>query len=294
MGDNIISQQKSRKLTMGGVIGTVLILFGLILLFTKVSAALLFIVSGLILFPSIQLAISKWIKVELSKGVRALAAIVMIVVAVVLLPNPANDQTPVSTSEVVPTSQQEIVKPTTATKPAPKTATSASVPAPQPQAPTVPQFRDGNFVVGTDIQPGTYRTRKASSGCYYSRLSGFGGSFSEIISNENTDAPAVVTIAATDKGFKSTRCGTWTQDLSAITTSQTSFGDGIFIVGTDLQVGTYRSTGGSSCYYSRLKDFSSTISGIISNDNTSDSAIVTIAASDTGFKSTRCGTWTKI
>jgi len=157
-----------------------------------------------------------------------------------------------------------------------------------------PHFGDGNHIVGTDIQPGTYRTRKASSGCYYSRLNGFGGSLSEIISNENTDAPAVITIATTDKGFKSTRCGTWTQDLSAITSDQTAFGDGIFIIGTDIQAGTYKSSGSNSCYYSRLRGFSGSLGDIISNENTDSSAVVTIASSDKGFKSTRCGTWTKL
>jgi len=158
----------------------------------------------------------------------------------------------------------------------------------------VPHFEDGNFIVGTDIEPGTYRTRKASSGCYYSRLSGFGGSLDEIISNENTDSPAVVTIADTDKGFKSNRCGLWTQDLSAITEDETTFGDGIFIVGTDIEPGTYKSTGGQSCYYSRLSGFGGSLGEIISNENTDSSAIVTIASSDKGFKSSRCGTWTKV
>lgn len=88
-------------------------------------------------------------------------------------------------------------------------AKTETAPTPQSQTPSVPQFKDGNYIVGADIQPGTYRTRKGSSDCYYSRLSGFGGSLSEIISNENTDAPAVITIAAADKGFKSSRCGTW-------------------------------------------------------------------------------------
>ncbi len=157
-----------------------------------------------------------------------------------------------------------------------------------------PHFGDGNHIVGTDIQPGTYRTRVASSGCYYSRLSGFGGSLSEIIANENTDAPAVVTIAATDKGFKSSRCGIWTQDLSAITTDQTTFGDGIFIIGTDISPGTYRSSGSEGCYYSRLRGFSGALGDIIANENTDSSAVVTIAATDKGFKSSRCGTWTKI
>lgn len=176
-----------------------------------------------------------------------------------------------------------------------KQPTKASVT--QPASPTTAagaQFKDGDHIVGTDIQAGTYRTRKGSSGCYYARLSGFSGELDDIITNENTDAPAIITIAPTDKGFKSSRCGTWTQDLSAITTSRTSFGDGVFIVGTDIEAGTYKSTGGSFCYYSRLSGFTGELEDIISNENTTSSAIVTISASDKGFKSARCGTWTKI
>lgn len=164
----------------------------------------------------------------------------------------------------------------------------------QPTEDPNPHFNDGIFEVGKDIQAGTYRTRTGSSGCYYSRLSGFGGSFDEIISNENTDYPTVVTIATTDKGFKSSRCGTWTQNLSQITESKTSFSDGIYIVGTDIEPGKYKNVGQEGCYYSRLSGFTGSIGNIISNENTDDPAIVTIAATDKGFKSSRCGTWTKI
>lgn len=163
---------------------------------------------------------------------------------------------------------------------------------PTPTTDPNPHFGDGAFTVGKDIQPGAYRTRTGSSGCYYARLSGFSGELSEIISNENTDYPAVVTIEATDKGFKSSRCGTWTQDLSQITKSKTTFGDGIYIVGTDIQPGTYKSSGQSGCYYSRLAGFSGSLGDIISNENTDTAAIVTIASADRGFKSSRCATWT--
>lgn len=157
-----------------------------------------------------------------------------------------------------------------------------------------PHFSDGNYEVGADIQPGTYRTRKASSGCYYARLRGFSGSLGDIISNENTYYPSVVTIEPTDKGFKSSGCGTWTQDLSAITESQTTFNDGILIVGTDILSGTYKSSGGEGCYYARLKGFTGSLGSIIANENTDTSAIVTISSTDKGFKSSGCGMWTKM
>lgn len=165
----------------------------------------------------------------------------------------------------------------------------------QPAASSHQTFGDGQQVVGKDIQAGTYRTRTSSSSCYWEREKDFAGNLSSILANDNTDAPAVVTILATDKGFKSTNCGTWTDDLSAITSSQTSFGDGTFIVGTDMQPGTYHSSGQTGCYWERELDFTGGGAGsILANDNTNTAATVTIAATDQGFKSHNCGTWTKV
>ena len=47
-----------------------------------------------------------------------------------------------------------------------------------------------------------------------------------------------------------------------------SFGDGTFIVNNDIQPGTYKNSGGDSCYYARLKGFGGTVGDIIANDNT--------------------------
>jgi len=157
-----------------------------------------------------------------------------------------------------------------------------------------PHFDDGTHQVGSDIQPGTYRTREGSSGCYYARLAGFSGELDEILANDNTNDPAIITIAPTDAGFESRKCATWTQDLSAITDSTTSFEDGTYIVGTDVEPGTYRSSGSSGCYYARLSGFSGGLENLIANDNTDAPAVVEIAPTDAGFESKRCGTWTKI
>jgi sugar-specific transcriptional regulator TrmB len=155
-------------------------------------------------------------------------------------------------------------------------------------------FGDGTYQVGTDIQPGTYRTREGSPGCYYERLSGFSGEMNEILANGVTDAPAIVTIKPTDAGFQSQGCGTWTKDLSAITESETSFGEGAYIVGTDIEPGTYRSSGSSGCYYERLSDFTGDMNSIIANGVTDAPAVVTIAPTDAGFQSSDCGTWSKL
>ncbi|MGC0142114.1 hypothetical protein [Pseudactinotalea sp. Z1732] len=69
-------------------------------------------------------------------------------------------------------------------------------------------FGNGTWRVGEDIEPGTYRT-DGGSGCYWERLSGFSGEFSDIISNDFTSGPSTVTIQGSDAGFSSQGCGTW-------------------------------------------------------------------------------------
>ncbi len=155
-------------------------------------------------------------------------------------------------------------------------------------------FRDGEYIVGTDIKSGTYRTRVASSGCYYARLSGFSATDNDIIANDFVSGSAIVTIAASDKGFQTIDCGIWTNNLSAITKNKTTFSDGEYIVGTDIKPGTYRTPGTSSgCYYARLSGFSGTDNDIIANDFVNGPAIVTIAGKDKGFQAANCGTWKK-
>ena len=68
---------------------------------------------------------------------------------------------------------------------------------------------DGIFIVGTDIQPGTY----ASAGpvengtCYWKRMADLHGG--DIIDNAFTKKPQAVAIDATDKAFKTSGCQPW-------------------------------------------------------------------------------------
>jgi zinc-ribbon domain len=165
---------------------------------------------------------------------------------------------------------------------------------PEPQKPSFANFGAGTYQVGADIQPGTYRTRVGSPNCYWERLKNFRGGINGILANGGTSAPGIVTIEPTDVGFHSEGCGTWTKDLSAITTSKTSFGAGAYIVGTDIEPGTYRNSGGNNCYYERLRGFNGGMNAIIANGGSNHPSIVTIAPTDAGFQSQGCGTWTKL
>jgi hypothetical protein len=154
-------------------------------------------------------------------------------------------------------------------------------------------FRGGTKRVGVDISAGTYRTRVAVADCYWERLRGFSGDFDDIIANDFSSGYQVVTIKSTDKGFSSSRCGTWSSNLSQVTASSTRFGQGTFIVRTDMVPGTYRSSEGGSCYWARLSNFTGTLGAIIANHYGSR-GLVTIKSTDRGFQSSRCGTWTKV
>jgi len=174
-------------------------------------------------------------------------------------------------------------------------ATAGTWSVPSTASAATASFGPGTYRVGSGISAGTYRTRSSVASCYWERLKGFSGDLDDIIANDFSSGYQVVTIKSTDKGFSSSRCGRWSSNLSRVTTSYTKFGQGTFIVGTDMAPGTYRSSKGDGCYWARLRGFGGTLSEIIANDfRNGGQAIVSIKAADKGFTSSRCGTWTKI
>ena len=159
----------------------------------------------------------------------------------------------------------------------------------------VSTFGDGTFVVGADIRPGRYRAVDLGAFCSWSRLSGFSGEFDDIIAIEIPQgASALVDIRPTDVGFESSGCGTWSSDLAAVTAGSTApFGDGTYLVGVDVAPGTWRAPGGEFCTWQRLAGFSGDFGELIAIDIVAGPAIVSIAATDIGFSTTGCGSWTR-
>lgn len=153
-------------------------------------------------------------------------------------------------------------------------------------------FGDGEHHVGTDIVAGTYRAIKAPSSnvddfCSWERVSGFGGSEAELIGNSAGVGPRVASVAASDAGFISENCGTWTSDLAPLAGP---IGDGVWIVGTDIQPGRYTSDGGTACVWQRLAGFGGT------SDESHEvglTATVEVSATDRGFSSSHCGAWVR-
>jgi hypothetical protein len=85
-----------------------------------------------------------------------------------------------------------------------KTTSAASAPAAEatPDGPAT-SFQDGSFLVGTDIEAGTYKTSGDDTGlgCYWERASDDSGSLDAIITNNYGEGPQRVTVK-TGETFK--------------------------------------------------------------------------------------------
>jgi hypothetical protein len=71
-------------------------------------------------------------------------------------------------------------------------------------------FGDGTYLVDEDVAAGTYLSSGTGT-CRWARLSGLGGSTSEVIASAMAVGPQEVVIHADDKGFASDGCGGWTR-----------------------------------------------------------------------------------
>lgn len=161
-------------------------------------------------------------------------------------------------------------------------------------------FGEGTYRVGVDIPAGTYRAPRVKPGlppvfitCYWARLRNFSGRPNSYIASGRSDAPTLVTIEKTDRGFVSHACKGWTSDLSRITRSKTRFGAGTFIVKVDVAPGKYSARCSGSGYWARLRSFTGEPSAIIADASPSGLAIVRISRADRGFTTHGCGTWSR-
>ncbi len=158
---------------------------------------------------------------------------------------------------------------------------------------------DGDFQIGGDIKPGTYRTSgNTDDMCYWERAKDASGEIDSLLANDNVSGTSYVTVLATDKLFKSSGCKDWEAvDLKAKGTpaAKMAGNGGMFRVGTDIAPGTYRSAGNTDdlCYWERSKDASHSVDSIIANNNVNGTAVATISASDGYFKTTGCKDWVK-
>ena len=153
-------------------------------------------------------------------------------------------------------------------------------------------FNDGIHIVGRDIAPGTYISSVIEGEiCFWSRLTGFDGDPFKRLNIYASEGQAIATILDSDAGFRSFGCGEWIP-LDERTPIPTTFTDGTFEVGVDIEPGTYIASDAlhTTCKWRRLSDFTRT-SGTIVEIKASGQKIVTIHEDDVGFASYGCGEW---
>jgi hypothetical protein len=146
---------------------------------------------------------------------------------------------------------------------------------------------DGMFIVGLDVQPGVYRSPGPTGDMAitsYKLLSS--GSLQDTIDDQMMDGPATVTIGPGVSAFETCGFRPWqrlgdTLDAAIRAADPPSTpaiaGDGLFVVGIDIQPGTYHATpaaGGGGGYYFLLS--STNTNDVVEYGNVHEAADIVI------------------
>ncbi|PWL20713.1 MAG: hypothetical protein DCO81_03665 [Candidatus Aquiluna sp. XM-24bin5] len=133
----------------------------------------------------------------------------------------------------------------------------------------------GTYVVGTEVEPGLYRSSR-----YWSRLD----ANQEIIDNDLVwgNGWSLVQIQDSDKFIEFSGVAYALEDMPLLDPIAEGFTEGTYLVGVDIQPGTYRvnAEGDSMAYGSRL----ACDRDILDNDLNSGSVILTVKSSDCMFE----------
>ena len=156
-------------------------------------------------------------------------------------------------------------------------------------------FGAGTWMVGSEVRPGLYSARlDIGAICFWGRYSDFTGSADDLLAAGVAENSALVMVEEGDVGVYSDGCGIWVL-ASALPerTAVDSFGDGVYLVGSEVLPGTYVSSSreDQSCIWSRLSGFRGTEIERIATISSDSVALVTILESDAGFRSWGCETW---
>lgn len=152
-------------------------------------------------------------------------------------------------------------------------------------------FGPGTHLVGSDIQPGLYRTDGEVT--YFERLSGLSGEFGDILANEaSPEGPVLVEIKETDVAFRSEGPAIWTiVDESYQPELRTRIEPGWWLVGRDIKPGLYR-TEGEVRYFARLAGLAGDLADILANEaGTEGPVLVEIKQSDVAFQTQGSAVW---
>ena len=236
-------------------------------------------------------------------GVVIGACIVLGICGVIL--GPSSDEA--SPTEVA---VEEAIEPPKATDPAAATESpsepDATEPPTEPPEPTEPPptdtpvppsptpelgglVKEGTHLVGTDIKPGIYvglAGEGLMNSCYWARLSNLTGS-DDILANDNAEGLFYVEVLPDDRALKTACELSPVEQVPARGEFLTVLPPGMYLIGRDIEAGTYRGKAGDdileSCYWSRLSNVSGE-DDILANDNANGQYFIEVLPTDYALK----------
>jgi hypothetical protein len=191
-----------------------------------------------------------------------------------------------------PTKPPELEETSPPTEPPPPTNTPepTEIPVTDTPEPTfTPEIeglvKEGVHIVGTDIDPGIY-VGMAGQGimesCYWARLSDLTGS-DNILANDNAVGLYYLEVLPEDRALD-TNCDLLPIDqVPARDEFLTELPPGIYLIGRDIEAGTFKGEAGDdildSCYWARLSNVSGE-NNILANDNATGQFYIEVLPTD--------------
>lgn len=172
--------------------------------------------------------------------------------------------------------------------------TDAAQPTDAPSASSTQQqdsttIISGTYLVGSEIKPGIYKS-EGSDSCYWVRLKDLSGDFGAILANGNAKGQFYVEVKATDYALETHCALVPLASVTPVTELPKTIPAGMYLVGKDIQPGTYKGTTGTdssdSCYWARLKDVSGGFDSIIANGNPTGQFYIQVSQSDFALSTT--------
>lgn len=153
-------------------------------------------------------------------------------------------------------------------------------------------YKDGTYLVGEDIQPGLYRaivSENALGMGYVERAKDVNMEVDSIIANVALTGNGYIEIKATDKAVKVQGAELVPIKLEELTKNiQNTVGDGIYLIGYDLEPGTYKVVLSDNSmglgYVERARSVAMGVDDIIANDAFQGPGYVKIEKGDFAIK----------
>jgi hypothetical protein len=196
-------------------------------------------------------------------------------------------------STTIPSTETAI--PASTVSPVLPAPTATSEPTNIHLTPTQNLIKPGTYLVGVDINSGIYRGEAEgelpSAICYWARLKDISGNVDAVLASNNVHGQFYIEIRDSDYAFKTTCELVPLDSIPANTgTFPTTIKYGMYLVGRDIQAGTYKGQAlngaKTPCIWERRSNVAGAWDGVIANYHEPGQFYVQIAESDFSFSTT--------